>query len=72
MARQYVQRITGGVIGPVVAYAGAGPFEATVAPHWYLHCADCGEQFWQGVTTTGAPILVCRTCRLIADERRIA
>ena len=61
------------IVLPVPAFGDVGPFEATVVPHPYLHCCGhgCGDRLWQGTTTAGAPIYVCRTCQTVTDSRRV-
>jgi len=63
-------RITGGVIDAPTRYVENVPVAATVVRHPYLWCL-CGDRIWHGMTVDGAPILVCRSCNSLIDQRRV-
>ena len=65
-------RMLGGLLPAVPDWGDVAPFEATVSPHPYLHCVGCGARLWHGETTTGASVYVCRSCKRVADVRRVA
>lgn len=60
------------IVPPYPEYGDIGEFGATVIPHAYLHCWDCGERLWWGDTETDATIYACRRCQVVTDVRRVA
>lgn len=60
------------IVSSYPAYGDIGPFDATVVPHSYLHCWDCGERLWWGDTETSATVYACRRCLTVTDIRRVA
>lgn len=64
------RRLLGAVIGDR-RYGDVGPITATVRPHGYLLCHDCGSRVYVGLTNQKQPLFVCRSCRTITDTRRV-
>jgi hypothetical protein len=60
-----------GVIDAPTRYVENVPVAATVLPHPYLRCF-CSDRIWHGMTVDGAPILVCRACNSLIDQRRVS
>lgn len=69
MTRIPWSRIAVGVVGPVAPLLANEPTPAVVRLHPYLHCL-CGDRIWHGTALSGAPILVCRSCNSLCDQRR--
>ena len=64
-------RLDGAVLGQRAPWGDVGHVRVCLYRHPYLLCYVCAVPLQVGPTSDGATVLICHTCHVIMDTRRM-